>query len=73
MRGPVALVDGDRQRIEGALGARKGLSALRVHDVFVRRVVTSIPGASTITGLTPPTVSSADYTVPESSARNSAG
>lgn len=46
-------------RIEGALGARKGLSAFRVHDVFARRVLTSIPAAAKITGLTPPTVSAA--------------
>jgi len=46
-------------RLEGALGARKGLSALRVHEVFARRVAASIPIASKATGLTPPTVSSA--------------
>jgi Fic family protein len=44
---------------EGALGARKGLSTLRVYEVFARRVATSIPVAARATGLTPPTVSSA--------------
>ena len=59
MRRLLALVEEDRLRIEGALGARKGLSALRVHDVFKRRVAASIPAAVKATGLTPPTVSSA--------------
>ncbi len=58
MRKLLALVEGDRRRIDGALGARKGLSALRVHDVFARRVVASISSASKMTGLTTPTVSS---------------
>lgn len=59
MRNLLALVEADRLRIEGALGARKRLTAPRVHDVFKRRVATSIPAASKATGLTPPTVSSA--------------
>jgi Fic family protein len=59
MRRLLALVEEDRLRIEGALGVRKGLTALRIHDVLARRVVASIPGVSKITGLTPPTVSSA--------------
>jgi len=59
MRKLLALVEEDRRRIEGALGARKGLSALRVHDVFARRVVASISSASKLTGLTTPTVASA--------------
>ena len=53
------LVDEDRRRIDAALGTRKALTALRVHDVFTRRVATSITAASKATGLTPPTVSSA--------------
>jgi Fic family protein len=57
MRKLLALVDEDRRRIEGALGTRKALTALRVHDVFKTRVATSIPNASKTTGLTPPTVS----------------
>jgi len=59
MRKLLALLEDDRVRIEGALGARKGLSTLRVFDVFARRVAASIPTASKATGLTPPTVSSA--------------
>ena len=59
LRRLLALVEEDRRRIEGALGTRKALTALRVHDVFNRRVATSIPYASRATGLTPPTVSSA--------------
>ena len=59
MRRLLALVAEDRRRIEGALGTRKALTALRVHDVFKTRVATSIPQASKATGLTPPAVSSA--------------
>jgi Fic family protein len=59
MRTLLALVDDDRLRIEDALGARKGLSTLRVYEVFARRVAASISSASKATGLTPPTVSSA--------------
>ncbi len=59
MRTLLALVEADRSRIESALGARRGLSALRVHSVFARRVAASIPIVSKMTGLTPPTVSSA--------------
>jgi DNA-binding transcriptional ArsR family regulator len=59
MRTLLALVAADRLRIEGALGARRGLSTLRVHGVFARRVTASTPMVSKATGLTPPTVSSA--------------
>jgi Fic family protein len=59
MRRLLALLEDDRRRIEGAFGVRKGLSTLRVYDVFARRVAASIPSASKSTGLTPPTVSSA--------------
>lgn len=59
MRKLLALVEEDRRRIEGALGTRKALTALRVHDVFKTRVASSIPAVSRATGLTPPAVSSA--------------
>jgi cell filamentation protein, protein adenylyltransferase len=49
----------DRNRIQTALGGRRALTALRVHDVLTKRAVTSIPLAARATGLTPPTVSAA--------------
>ena len=59
MRKLLTLVEEDRRTIEDALGTRKALTALRIHDVFKTRVATSIPMASKATGLTRPTVSSA--------------
>jgi len=59
MRKLLALVEEDRRRIESALGTRKALTALRVHDVFKYRVASSIPQVSNITGISPPAVSSA--------------
>lgn len=59
MRKLLALVEEDRRRIESALGTRKALTALRVHDVFKHRVASSIPQVSNITGISPPAVSSA--------------
>ncbi len=55
----LALVEEDRRRIEEALGARKALTVLRLHDVLKHRVAMSISSATKITGLTPPTVTSA--------------
>lgn len=59
MRALLALVEEDRRKIDGALGTRKALTALRVHDVFKMRVASSIPQVSKLTSLTPPAVSSA--------------
>jgi Fic family protein len=55
----LALFARDRDRIQSSLGARRALTALRVHDVLAQRAVTSIPSAARATGLTPPTVSAA--------------
>jgi Fic family protein len=55
----LALFARDRERIHSSLGARRALTALRVHDVLTQRAVTSIPSAARATGLTPPTVSAA--------------
>ncbi len=55
----LVLVEDDRRRITAALGARKALSVLRLHEVFTHRVAASIPVAAKATGLTPPTVASA--------------
>ena len=59
MRKLLELFARDRERIQARLPGRRGLSALRVHDVLKQRAVTSISLASTATGLTPPTVASA--------------
>ena len=59
MKRLLELVEEDRRRIEAAFGARKALTVLRLHDVFKHRVATSIPAATKMTGLTPPTVASA--------------
>ncbi len=55
----ITLFDTDRHRVQADLGARRALTALRVHDVLKQRAVTSIPLAAKATGLTQPTVSSA--------------
>jgi Fic family protein len=55
----LTLFDRDRKRLQEGLGARRSLTALRVHDVLMQRTVTSIPFAATATGLTQPTVASA--------------
>lgn len=59
MRQLLELIEADRVKIEGALGTRKALTALRVHDVFNRRVAMSIKVACKFTGLTTPAVASA--------------
>jgi Fic family protein len=55
----LSLFARDRERLHSELGARRALTALRVHDVLMKRAVTSIPLAAAATGLTAPTVSSA--------------
>jgi Fic family protein len=55
----LALFERDRRRLQAELGARRALTALRIHDVLTQRAVTSIPRAATATGLTQPTVASA--------------
>lgn len=55
----LALFERDRRRLQAELGARRALTALRIHDVLTQRAVTSIPLAATATGLTQPTVASA--------------
>jgi Fic family protein len=55
----LALFARDRDRLQSSLGARRALTALRVHDVLTQRAVTSIPFAARATGLTAPTVSAA--------------
>jgi Fic family protein len=55
----LTLFSRDRDRIQSSLGARRALTALRIHDVLTQRAVTSIPLAARATGLTPPTVSAA--------------
>jgi len=59
MRKLLELFARDRDRIQARLPGRRGLSALRVHEVLKLRAVTSIPLAATATGLTSPTVASA--------------
>ena len=59
MQSLIALFARDRDRIQKHLQGRRGLSAMRVHDVLKERAVTSIQLAATATGLTPPTVASA--------------
>jgi Fic family protein len=59
MRRLLDLFARDRDRIQTHLPGRRGLSALRVHDVLKQRTVTSITLAATATGLTAPTVASA--------------
>jgi Fic family protein len=53
----LSLFAEDRRRIE-ALGRPAG-SMLRVHQLLQARPVTSIPGAATQLGMSPPTVSAA--------------
>jgi len=59
MRKLLDLFARDRDRIQARLPGRRGLSALRVHEVLKQRAVTSISLAATATGLTSPTVASA--------------
>lgn len=59
MRQLLELIEADRLKIEGALGTRRASTALRVHEVFKRRVAMSIKVACKFTGLTAPAVASA--------------
>lgn len=54
----LALFDRDRRRIQES-GGRWNVSALRLHDLLVRKAVLSIPRAASELGLTQPTVAGA--------------